>query len=151
MALDTNGNGTPRIAQRQPQRRRIFTPGNRFDFDHSKIPSGMVYQWNRVTLAGQEDPENMILCEQNGWTPVPAERHPELSGLSASKGSAIVRGGLMLCQQPVEYAQEAQELDRFAARNVIESQIQRLGLQARKNGGRGIKREIAPLDREAIE
>lgn len=123
-----------RAPQRAPQRRRIFTPGNRFEYDESKTPPGMVYQWVRATLAGQEDPENLILAEQNGWQCVPAGRHPELAGQRAAPESEIRRGGLVLMEQPKEWAQEAKEMDEFAARHAVESQISRLGLQARREG-----------------
>lgn len=128
------------LPQRQLQRRVLFTPGNRFDFDLSKKPDHVEYQWARVTLAGQEDKEHQIITEMNGWTPVPAERHPELSGRNAKPGEAIVRGGLMLVELPKEYAVESREMDKFAAKNLLETQIQRLGVQARKNGARGISR-----------
>jgi hypothetical protein len=123
------------------QPRQVFTPANRFDYDRSKIPPDMEYQWKRVTIAGKEDPENMILCEQNGWTPVPNERHPELVGARAPAGEAIVRGGQMLMQLPKQYVDEAVADEKFTAHHTVEEQIQRLGIQARQNGAKGIKRE----------
>lgn len=140
-----------RTAQRAPQRRQIFTGANRFEFDQTKRPPNMAYEWKRVTLAGQEDPENMILAEQNGWTPVPAERHPELAGVRAPKGSEIRRGGLILMEQPIEYKDEAKEMDNFAARHAVESQISRLGLQARQTGARGIRRTMESVSGEEVE
>src|SRR4029079_10464326 len=92
-------------------------------------------------LAGQEDEDNLIIAEQNGWKPVPASRHPELSGqrkAAENPDAAIVKRGLMLMQQPIEYYEEAREMDKFAADNTIEQQIQRLGLQARQNGARSV-------------
>lgn len=144
----------PRGAQRQMQRlppRRTFTPANRFEFDESKIPAGMGYAWKRVTLAGKEDPENMILCEQNGWVPVPSERHPELVGARAIAGSSIIRGGQMLMELPKQYMDEAIADEKFVARHTVEEQIQRLGLQARQNGAKGIKRTMERIDTEVVE
>ena len=69
-----------RPAQRMPQRlppRVVVTSLNEFDYDESKRPHDMTYKWVRVTLGGQEDPRNQILHDMNGWTPVPADRHPE--------------------------------------------------------------------------
>lgn len=123
-----------RTPQRGRQRDRIITTGNKFDFDESKIPPGMKYQWIRATIGGQEDPENLIMAEQNGWTPVPAARHRELSGSRAAEDAEIRRGGLILMEQPQEWYEESQELDRFAATHAVESQIARLGLQARRDG-----------------
>lgn len=144
----------PRGAQRQTQRlppRRTFSPANRFEFDESKIPADMAYEWKRVTIGGKEDPENMILCEQNGWEPVPAERHPELMGARAPAGSSIVRGGQMLMQLPKQYKQEAIADEKFVARHTVEEQIQRLGLEARQNGARGIKRTMDRIEGELVE
>ena len=142
-----------RSPQRAPQRRVIYTGTNRFDFDKSKIPPDKAYKWARVSAdsGGQfKDVENQIMCEMNGWVPVPAERHPELAGMRPDKGAPIVRGGLMLMEQPKEYEQESRDMEKFEARNTLEEQIQRLGLQARRNGARGIKRTMDQIDGEVI-
>lgn len=144
---------TTRAPQRAPQRRVIYTGTNRFDFDKSKIPPHMAYGWKRVTIAGQEDAENMVMAEMNGWVPVPGNRHPELTGMHAKEGEKILRGGLMLMEQPKEYAEESREMEKFEARNSLESQIQRLGLQARQNGhakGR-IGRNMDVIPNEIVE
>lgn len=136
----------PITTNREPQRlqqrgRRVIYDGtNRYEFDKTKIPPGMEYGWKRKTIAGMEDTENMVMCEMNGWVPVPASRHPELMGKNATEQQAIVRGGLQLMEQPKEFAQESRELDEFAAHNNLEQQVTRLGLQARQNGAGGIKR-----------
>jgi hypothetical protein len=135
-----------RAEQRVEPRRRVITTSNRYEFDESKIPPHMAYKWVRKTLAGMEDGENMIMHDLNGWTPVPANRHPELAGRHAKADDCIVRGGLMLMEQPKEYQQEAQQLEQFAAQNQLETQIARLGQQARQEGGmRRIKRTIEPI------
>lgn len=147
-----NGRGEARAPQRIEQRRKIFNPANIFEFDESKIPNGMAYQWVVVTVGGAERPENLIIAEQNGWTPVPAGRHPELAGLRAPKDGAIIRGGQILMEQPKEYRQEAKEMDDFAARHAVESQIARLGLQARQQGVKqAFKRTMEPLAGGEVE
>ncbi len=139
-----------RPPQRAPQRRVIYNGTNRFDFDKTRIPPELAYGWKRIALAGQEDSENMVMAEMNGWEPVPANRHPELAGLRATASDVIVRGGQMLMQQPKEYEKESRDLDNFEARNTLEEQIQRLGLQARRNGARGIKRTMDQIDGEIV-
>jgi hypothetical protein len=134
-----------RLPQRPPQRKTIYSSANRFDFDMDRKPPHMEYKWARKTLGGQEDTENMIMTEMNCWTPVPASRHPELAGRGAKDSDSIVRGGLMLVEQPIEYAKESRDLDKFEAKNHLETQIQRLGLQARRNGARGISRTVEPI------
>jgi hypothetical protein len=135
-----------RSEQRAPQRIMLRTGSNRFEFDQSLIPSGICYEWKRKTLFGQEDTENLITLEQNGWSPVPAERHPELMGRRAILGAEIVRGGLILMERPADITEEARELDTFAARNQVATQVQRLGLDGRRAAGRGIKTSYAAGD-----
>jgi hypothetical protein len=133
----------PRPPQRSEQRLRqgvnLRTSLNRYEYDRSKIPAGMTYEWKRKTVFGQEDTENLVNLEANGWEPVPAERHPELSGRRAQVGTQIVRGGLILMERPVEITEEARELDTFAARHQVAQQIQRLGLEGKRAAGRGLK------------
>jgi hypothetical protein len=133
-----------RSTQRVGQRLVMRTGSNRFDFDRSLIPEGMTYEYKRFSMFGQEDKEHLVDLEQNGWTPVPAERHPELSGRRAVAGSDIVRGGLMLMERPVEITDEARELDTFAARHQVAAQVQRLGLEGKRAAGKGIKTNYEP-------
>lgn len=129
-----------RSEQRVPQRPLVIRTGsNRFEFDRDVIPDGMTYEWKRKSMFGAEDVENMINLDQNGWSPVPADRHPELMGRRPQVGGEIVRGGLMLMERPEEITQEAKELDTFAARNQVAQQVQRLGLEGKRAAGKGIK------------
>lgn len=128
-----------RSDQREPQRFILRTGSNRFEFDQSCIPGGMTYEWKRATIFGQEDTENLINLDQNGWSPVPAERHPELMGRRAVAGGEIRRGGLVLMERAQEITEEARDLDTFAARNQVATQVQRLGLEGKRAAGRGIK------------
>ena len=131
-----------RAAQRPPQRRVIYTGSNKFDLDRTRIPPNTAYAWKRVSIAGMQDEEHQILNEMNGWTPVPGNRHPELTG-SRGGDLPIIRGGQMLMEQPAEWEQESRAVDEFAARNVVEEQVQRLGLASRRQGaGKGIRRTV---------
>jgi hypothetical protein len=129
-----------RSQQRVQQRPLVIRTGsNRFEFDRDMIPGGMCYEWKRKTMFGAEDVENLINLDQNGWVPVPADRHPELMGRRATVGGEIVRGGLILMERPEEISEEARELDTFAARSQVAQQIQRLGLEGKRAAGKGIK------------
>jgi hypothetical protein len=128
-----------RSEQRTPQRVVIRTSANRYDYDKSKQPAHMDYGWKRMTIAGQEDTEHLINCDENGWLPVPPERHPELAG-RRTKGSEIVRGGLVLMERPKEITEEARNLDKFAASHQVASQVQRLGLEGKTKVGKGISK-----------
>ncbi len=92
-----------RSEQRAVQRLSIRTPGNRFDLDESRIPPGMHYEWKRKTFLGREDVEHLVNLDANGWSPVPAERHPELSGTRLQSGSEVVRGGQEVAIGPDRY------------------------------------------------
>lgn len=137
-------NKPQRSEQRVPQRLALRTGTNRFDFDHAIIPDDMVYEWKRKSIYGQEDVEHLINLDANGWSPVPAERHPELMGRRAVLGGEIVRGGMILMERPKELSEEARDLDTFAAKNQVATQLQRLGLEGKRAAGRGIKTTYAP-------
>lgn len=135
-----------RSEQRAVQRLSIRTPGNRFDIDETRIPPGMHYEWKRKTFLGREDVEHLVNLDANGWAPVPADRHPELSGTRLQSGSEVVRGGMVLMERPKEITEEARELDGFAAKQQVAAQIQRLGLSGHTKAGKGIRRQIAPAE-----
>ena len=68
--------------------------------------AGYAYRWIRVSMMGQSDPRNVSTKLREGWEPVRAEDHPEISGYldndNARYKDNIVVGGLMLCKTPVE-------------------------------------------------
>lgn len=128
-----------RTPQRPHQRRMIYTGENKFNIDKSKIPEDMAYAWKRVSIGGQDDSEHQIMCEMNGWEPVPGNRHPELAGKNGGD-RPIIRGGQMLMQQYKEWEKESRNMNEFAAKQTLEEQVQRYGLAARKLGAKGISR-----------
>jgi hypothetical protein len=142
MADPTQQRPPQRAPQRPRQRRVIYTLGNIFDvIDISRKPDDMTYQWKVQTVAGEEATRQKVVAEMNGWTPVPANRHPELTG-SAGGDGPIIMGGQMLMEQPKEWAAESRALDEFAARNTLEENVQRLGIAAKRGGGKGVKRQM---------
>ncbi len=104
-------NRIQRSDQRSPMRRTMVRYGE-YLYEHtdlSKKPEDKDYGWKRVSLLGEEDKQNMVIMDHNGWEPVPADRHPELAGRKATAGQQIVLGGLMLCEidkQDAEYAEQ---------------------------------------------
>jgi len=69
----------------------------------SEIPKGVVYRWVREYIQGEPDDNNVEQRLRNGWTPVPADRHPTLvapplPGRTQENHGVIRRGGLILCQ-----------------------------------------------------
>lgn len=118
-----------RTEQRQPMRRRKkLTSADKFYVDQARIPAGMTYEWRRHTIVGQEDREHMIDTYENGFTPVPAERHPELAGMGAKPGQQIERGGLVLMERPAELRDEALAEYGHDAKAQTNMQMRRLKL-----------------------
>lgn len=143
-----------RSDQRTPQRMPVIrTSLNRFDVDVSKIPEGMGYEWKRRTIVGMEDTEGLINCEANGWTAVPPERHPELTGSRASNARTIERGGLVLMERPKQITEQVIDMQEFDARNAIANQMRRLQIGGHRAAGRGIRTnyELPPTERQIPE
>jgi hypothetical protein len=136
--------------QRPLQRRKIITDANMFDVDMSQKPEGMSYAWRRVSLAGQEDVRRQVVSETNGWTPVPASRHPELMGTRGGD-EPIILGGQMLMEIPEQWETEMRSIDEFSARYTLEETMQRLnGDNKRRGAGKGVTRHAANVS-ELIE
>lgn len=133
---DNNQRSDQRSEQRTPPRPRqlIRTAENRYSVDKSKQPPNTDYQWKRVSIWGKPDEEHQINMAANGWTPVPADRHPELAGLKATKDQFIVRGGQMLMERGKELTQQARLDDKARADEQIKTQLHRVGHESRERG-----------------
>lgn len=119
---------TIRVPQRERQRRAVQSGADkRFYMDPDSIPTGMDYNWKRITVKGEQDTEHQIDCAEAGWTPVPAERHPDKAGRKAEPGSMIIRGGLVLMERPTELTREASDEDEGKAKDQLRTQFARLG------------------------
>lgn len=114
---------------RRPQRRRSSNadPARRFDIDPRIVPEGIDYNWKRITVYGQTDEEHQIDLAESGWTPVPAERHPDKAGRNVKPDSMIIRGGLVLMERPKSFTEEARAEDLSEARQQMRTQFVRLG------------------------
>ena len=84
------------------------------------VPKGWDYQWNVVSVTGNTE----IVLDQglgmyeNGWRPVPAERHPGLF-IARGKRGDIIRGGQRLEERPLALTQRARAEDLRNARQLI--------------------------------
>lgn len=70
------------------------------------VPEGMVYQWRRESILGEQDLANMASLKRNGWREVPADRHPE---------RPVRLEGLVLMECPEMFVQQARAEERQAA------------------------------------
>lgn len=110
----------------KPVYRRTTNASDPFWIDPTMIEKGWTYEWKRHSTLNQEDPGYAAELAQNGWTPVPAERHPGYF-MPADYTGAVIRRGLILMERPETLTQEARDEERAAARGAIASQQQLFG------------------------
>jgi hypothetical protein len=70
---------------------------------------GYAFRWVRVATQGQVDPTNVSSKLREGWEPVKASDHPEITVVSIENEKFrdnVVIGGLMLCKAPQELVDE---------------------------------------------
>lgn len=89
---------------------------------------GWVYQWNVVSVKGQEDPVAQATLTRAGWTPVPAERHPGLF-LPAGATGAIIIDGLRLDERPLALEMDARLEAKQEAWDAVNGQRKQFGLK----------------------
>lgn len=111
----------------QPLARKRRNNTDPFYIDPSVIPDGWRYQWCRNSVAGEIDTANMIAHTENGWRPVPAERHPGMFMVDGHKGP-IERGGLILMERPSALCAEAEMEELQLAADQRRSQQEVLGI-----------------------
>jgi hypothetical protein len=83
---------------------------------------GYEFRWVRVSSLGQGDPKNITAKLREGWEPVRAVDHPEITMMAVENDrykDNIVIGGLMLCKTPTELVQERNDFYRNEAENQI--------------------------------
>lgn len=85
---------------------------NKFHVPVEDIPVGTSYQWNNYSVFGKGDPAYDSFMEMQGWTPVPADRHPHL--VPRDHKGPIVVDGQILVERPQALTNEAlqEELDK---------------------------------------
>jgi len=73
---------------------------------------GYAFRWIRVSTQGQIDPTNVSSKLREGWEPVKASDHPEITMATIENEKFkdnVVIGGLMLCKAPQELVEERTE------------------------------------------
>jgi len=89
-----------------------------FYVDPESIPEGWTYEWKRHTVYGQEDPAYQVQLAREGWTPVPASRHPSMMPVGSSE-AAIFRKGCVLMECPSEIVLERKAIELRKARDQV--------------------------------
>lgn len=73
---------------------------------------GYVFRWIRVSSRGTTDATNVSSKLREGWEPVKAVDHPEITLVTVENerfADNVVMGGLMLCKAPKEMVEERSE------------------------------------------
>jgi hypothetical protein len=73
---------------------------------------GYEFHWVRVSTQGTVDATNVSSKLREGWEPVKASDHPEITLVTVENDrfkDNIVIGGLLLCKAPVELVEERNE------------------------------------------
>ena len=85
---------------------------------------GYTYRWIRTSTHGQVDATNVSSKLREGWEPVKATDHPELTLVTIENEKFkdnVVIGGLMLCKAPIELVEERTEHFKEQTTNQIKS------------------------------
>jgi hypothetical protein len=85
---------------------------------------GYVYRWIRTSNQGTIDPTNVSSKLREGWEPVKASNHPEITLVTIENENFkdnVVIGGLMLCKAPQELVEERTEYYKQQSDNKIHS------------------------------
>ena len=119
--------------------RRRVAGIDQFAIPDELIPAGWTYQWNTVTVYNNADlvvGQTMQMYE-NGWRPVPAERHPGRF-VPMGKTGDIIRDGMRLEERPKSMTEEAKAEDIAVARRQMTDRDQSLmGGKANVRGNMG--------------
>ena len=85
---------------------------------------GYTYRWIRTSTHGQVDATNVSSKLREGWEPVKATGHPEITLVTIENEKFkdnVVIGGLMLCKAPIELVEERTEHFKEQTTNQIKS------------------------------
>jgi len=105
-------------------RRRPRTE-DKFFIPPSIVPLGWCYEWKRESCYGQPDTDHQVNLRENHWTPVPAERHPQMMPLDF-KGP-IRKDGMVLMERPQYLTDEARQEDYEFATGEVQRATATLG------------------------
>lgn len=89
-----------------------------FYVDVNTIPDGWTYEWKRHTVYGQEDPAYQVQLAREGWSIVPASRHPNMMPVGATE-EVILRKGCILMECPTEIVVERRAIELRKARDQV--------------------------------
>jgi hypothetical protein len=92
---------------------------------------GWSYRWIRVSTQGNTDATNVSSKLREGWEPVKAADHPEITLVTIENerfADNVVIGGLMLCKAPIELVEERNDYYQTQTRsqmNAVDNNLMR--------------------------
>jgi hypothetical protein len=92
---------------------------------------GWSYRWIRVSTQGNTDATNVSSKLREGWEPVKAADHPEITLVTIENerfADNVVIGGLMLCKAPTELVEERNDYYQTQTRsqmNAVDNNLMR--------------------------
>ncbi len=97
-------------------------------------PDGWTYEWKTRTIKNWEWVDHQVELYQNGWTPVPAERHDGRIMPPGHTGN-IERGGMILMERPAKLTAMARRVEKSKADEPVRDSRQMAGLMSRSVPG----------------
>ena len=86
---------------------------------------GWSYRWIRVSTQGNTDATNVSSKLREGWEPVKAADHPEITLVTIENerfADNVVIGGLMLCKAPTELVEERNDYYQTQTRSQMNAE-----------------------------
>lgn len=112
----------------KPISRKRTGSSDMFEIPKHMIPDGWSYEWKRELMPASSsvDMAHQMAIQENGWTPVPADRHRGMF-MEANYSGPIRREGMMLMERPSILTREARQEEYDKARTQISNQQEQLG------------------------
>lgn len=120
-------------------RRRTQT-GDQYHVPPNEIPDGWSYQWNPVSILNEETTKMQIENYENGWRPVPANRHAGRWTKPGTVGEIVIEG-LRLEERPQELTNEALREEERKAKQQLRDQTDALRLSRKLPEGFDVGRQ----------
>jgi len=111
----------------KPIWRKSFDTEDRFHIPAGVVPDGWMYEWKRKSIFGQPDTTHQVNLQRNGWTPVPASRHPGL-WMPVDYPGAVEIDGLALMEIPMALYREAKRDEKRAADEAVRGSRKKMGM-----------------------
>ena len=107
---------------------------NQFDFEPREVPEGYEYQWIRHSVHGDTSDSELFDMQENGWRPVPHERHKNRFAPTLVEGKGcITRQGQLLVERPWGMSEEARRQMKRDADAAIGDQFRRFAVPLPEN------------------